>query len=69
MERRSAHLVICRRCYPHQQTSTPYRGDDLARTVGTEDQTHIRHVLFHRSSESSLGIACQGVGFVDDHHW
>ena len=41
-------------------------GDDAGGAVRDEDQAHVVAVFLHCASEGGLGVAREGVGFVDD---
>jgi hypothetical protein len=63
------HLFVGWGCHSDKQTSTPDRGNDLARRVGAEDQSHVGHVFLHRSSQRRLGIASERIRLIDDDDW
>lgn len=43
--------------------------DEAVEVVGQEDHPTVVHVLFHGPAQSSLGLASEFVGFVDDEHF
>jgi hypothetical protein len=58
-------LLYARRRDSDKQTSTPYRRNNVARAVCEENETEVRAVLLHGTTEGGLGIACEMVGLID----
>lgn len=62
---RRANIGFSGRSHPDQQGSRANRGNDVRGAIGQENQAQIRTVLFHSTTQCSLGITGEVVGLVN----
>lgn len=62
----SSNILFSGSSDPNKQCSTPDGRNNVTSAVCQEDQSQVRTVFLHRSSQCSLCISSEMVGFVDD---
>lgn len=60
-----ADIVFSWCSHPDQQGTRANGRDNVGSAVGQENQSQVRAVLFHRTSQRGLGVTSEVVGFID----
>lgn len=63
-----ADIILTRRRHSNQQGSRTDRSNNVRGTISQENQSQIRTVFLHRSTQCSLRIAREMIRFIDNDH-